>query len=221
MQNTKICLIGLAMVLATLLVNATTGRLQIAQLRLLPVETFPRQIGDWKAGPDRQIDPDIQKVMPSARIVDRQYSNGAGQSVQLLLLTATDTGDFHNPQTCFPSQGWNLSVPRDIQVQGQKIKAMTAEQDAEKVNVLYWRTGYQEPSPPRSPLLRKLYNLRVGLVGKEEGMPLFVRVIATDGDKSNQALMEFVERIQAPLKALTAANDARTVQQKKAADPEG
>jgi len=195
------------MVVLTLIVNTTTGRMEIAQLRLLPVETFPRKIGEWQAGKDREIEEDIRNVMPSAKIIDRSYTNDTGQQVQLLLLSATETGDFHNPHTCFPSQGWNLGNFREIRVNGQTIKAMTAEQDAERVNVLYWRTGYYEPPLPRNPLLRALYGLRVRLIGKEEGMSLFVRVIAPDSERSNRALMDFVEKIQAPLQVLKASGN--------------
>lgn len=202
MQNTKICLIGVLMVAATLIANMAVGRLEIATLRLLPVQTFPRKIGEWQAGEDMAVDPDVMKNLTSAKVVERTYRNPRGQFAQLLLLTATETGDFHNPRSCFPSQGWNLFGFREVKVRGQRIKAMTADQDGDKLQVFYWRTGYRPPPPQRNALRQKLYAFRVGFIGKEEGMPLFVRVIAPD-DGKNTAVMSFLEQIQAPIQALT------------------
>ena len=79
MQNAKVLsLIGLLMVGLALATNYRMARISIPTAHRLPVETFPRRIGEWTAGPDIADDEEVQHKLPTATLVTRMYSNAAG-----------------------------------------------------------------------------------------------------------------------------------------------
>lgn len=205
MQNTKILpIIGFGLALAALIANHAFGRLQPAQPHLLPVETLPRQLGGWTAGPDRSLDSSIRKILPTARIVDRIYTNRSGESVDLLVLSAADYKDFHDPNICFPGQGFTLSDQKTATIAGQTIDTMMAARGADKMDVYYWLAGDAVESVPQGLPLEKVLAVR-NLMLKTQGQSLFVRLIAPHDAQSGAALADLTRQLLTPLRAMAAA----------------
>ena len=205
-NNALLGLMGCALVLSAVAADYGLGKLDVPKPHKLPVEGFPAVVGDWKAGPVHQVDPDIQKRLPTAKIVERDYVNPTGQVMTLMLLTATEDEDMHSPKACFPSQGWTLSDVKDTQVAGQPMTRMTADMDGQgKLAVLYWLTGYYAPAPPRNALLRKASVWRTHSMGAHSNMSLFVRITAPDTPLNDRAMTSFTSALQDPLNALVRA----------------
>lgn len=181
------------------------GPLAVARPRRLPVETFPARIGAWQGGTVQPVDPDIQARLPTARIYDREYADNVGRSVDVMLVTASDSLDIHSPLDCFPSQGWHLGPQRQITLNGQPMYVMEAQQDEQKLTVVYWTTGYFAPTPSRSALIRKVADFRNKLVNHHEGESLFVRLLAPATPSGNQGLFEIAGQMMPSVRGLLQA----------------
>ena len=206
MQNAKIfSLIGLLMVLGALAANYGVARIVIPEAHRLPVETFPRQIGEWTAGPDIAADPEVQKKLPTATLVTHVYTNRTGQSVELLLLTAGRREDFHNPNECFPGGGWLLTDRKQILMDNQSVSTMVAERENIRSQVWYWWAGeldFSEQAGKAKSSLQKLREAIYGGMGRADGMSLFVRMIAPDTPQGHQSLTAFTKVILPSLRQL-------------------
>ena len=207
MPNGKILSVtACVLVLAAAAADYGLGQVDVAKPHRLPVETFPASLGAngaWQGGPIQDVDPEVQKKLATAKIVERVYSNKAGEGLDLMLLTATEDEDMHSPKACFPSQGWKLSDVHPVSVDGQPATEMSAAfEGGQRQKVLYWLTGYYPPAPPRSAFLRKAASLRDRVVGPHNNMSLFVRIIAPDSPQGNQALADFTTVLHDPLQRL-------------------
>jgi len=202
-NNALLPLIGCALVLSAVGADYGLGRMDVPKSHRLPVETFPDTIGSWKGGPVQSVDQDVQRKLPTAKIVERVYTSPLGQQVDLMLLTATEDEDMHSPQACFPSQGWKLSNIRDVQVDGQPATQMNGQMDVRAPEIiLYWMTGYFPAAAPRSALLRKAFLWRTQTFDKHNNMSLFVRILAPDTPLGRRSLSEFTALLHAPIKTL-------------------
>lgn len=205
-NNALLPMIACALVLSAVGADYGLGQMDVPKSHRLPVETFPAAIGSWQGGPVQDVGIDIQRRLPTAKIVERVYSDGKGPGVDLMLLTATEDEDMHNPQACFPSQGWTLSDIHNQPVDGKPATEMTATMDeGQRLTVLYWLTGYYPPVPPRTPLLRKAYNWRKRVMGGHNNMSLFVRMTAPDTPLGHQALAKFTPLLHDPIQKLIGA----------------
>ena len=203
MQSPKIYAIyALLIVMAGIGADRLVGRIEFPQPVLLPIQTFPRTIGEWTAGADVPEGSEVQQKLPTARTVDRPYTDPSGQTVQLFLLTATAVADFHNPTGCFPAHGWQLNNQKQLQLNGVTINTMSASQSGEHDLVWYWRTGTYKPFIPNS-LLQRLYDFRMNTVRDRERTSLFVRLMAPDTERGRQCLADFARSIQKPVADLT------------------
>lgn len=205
MQNSKpLILIGLIMVLATVLLNHSVTRFSILEPHRRPIETFPGQIGDWSAGPVRPVDPEVQAKLPTAKIVDRVYTNKAGEEIDLSLVTANTYDDLHHPEECFPDQGWTVRDDHEVQVNGQPLTDMLASKDGETIEVLHWLAA--EAYPVQTPL-QKITILRSAYMAANrhpaDGRSIFVRLIASKTESSHEMLLAFARQIMEPLKQLS------------------
>lgn len=208
-NNALFPLIACALVLSAVGADYGLGQMDVPKSHRLPIETFPAVIGSWKGGPVQEVGLDIQRRLPTAKIVERVYTNGTGPGVDLMLLTATEDEDMHSPQACFPSQGWTLSNVQNTQVDGQPVTRMTAAMDeGQRLTVLYWLTGYYPPAPPRNALLQKAYAWRTHIMGGHNNMSLFVRMTAPDTLLGRRDLAAFTDSSRIPLQALTGAGAA-------------
>lgn len=178
------------------------GPLPVPQPRRLAVETFPAKLGPWQGGAIAPVDPDIQARLPTSSIMDRVYSTGTGRSADVMLVTASDNLDIHNPKDCFPSQGWRLTNSHDVTIQGQTVTVMDAQLDDQKMKVLYWTTGTFTPPPPRSALAQKALSLREKIVPSHEYVSLFVRLMVSQGPQAEEEITQLAGQVLPPVHSL-------------------
>jgi EpsI family protein len=191
-----------AMMLTALIANHAVGRLQVPKPRIVPVDQFPRQIGKWKAGEDIPVDSRIQAFIPTAKIVERPYSDDLGRTISCTLITASDVVDIHNPNICLPGQGWDLSDKRLIHMGNQAINTMVAAQDGQKYNMWYWWVGDSVGTVPGSQTISKIFKIRE-LIMKEHVETLSVRLFGPHSAVGDAAIQEFGAAILPHLKAIT------------------
>jgi hypothetical protein len=206
MQNAKIFpIIALLSVTAALAANHLITRLDFVRSKILSINNFPRQLGGWKAGPDLPPPPaDLQKVIPTARIVAREYTNAHGESVNLTLVTATEYNDLHNPMHCMPAAGWELSAITPSKIGEDVANSVTATRGGIQVETLYWYTASTLRNDTTSERFRALRTIG----GGTHGHSLLVRLITAKSPRSKELLVQFAKDIQKPLDALK--EEART-----------
>jgi len=205
MVSTRACQLGgLIVVALSIGVQAAIHPLPTPQRRLMPVNTFPNVLGSWRAGNDLAQNPEVLEVCPTANIVERPYTNDRGQQIDVLLLTATAAGDIHDPQVCFPSQGWKTYAVMPFRVGGKTVQKMIAAQNGSNLKVYYWFDGYQQPRLSSSPIVQKASQIRTKIVGKMDGMSLFVRVIAPD-TISDKDMELFLKQAIVPIDKMVSA----------------
>ncbi len=69
------------------------------------LKTIPMQIGQWK-GHDVPLDEKVYDILETRAIINRNYVNKAGKSLQLSIVHYSDTKvDFHAPEACLGGRG--------------------------------------------------------------------------------------------------------------------
>lgn len=182
-------------------VNRTVRPLGTAILHPAPLAAFPHALAGWVSGPDV---PANTPLLPSATIIERDCRDSQGHEMSLLLLTARDYADFHDPNICLPSQGFTLGPIRRVALgkSGEDAFLMTATRREQKIDVLYWwpgqahlETGYGYDQ------WGKLLSLRDRLTG-EQGKSLFVRMMAPASPDNEERLTQTAAAWEPALAAL-------------------
>ena len=191
-----------ALVFGVAVLDFASGPIPVPHSRRLAVETFPARLGGWRGGAIAPVDPDIQARMRTSSIMDREYTDEAGRSADVMLVTASDNLDIHNPKDCFPSQGWILTNSRDKMIGGQPVTVMDAQLDDQKMMVLYWTTGVYTPPAPRSLLARQALVLRDRIVPRHEAVSLFVRLMIPQSADADSEITALAGQVLPPVQAL-------------------
>lgn len=191
-----------ALVLGVAALDFISGPIPVPHPRKLAVETFPARLGTWQGGAIAPVDPEIQARLRTSAIMDREYTNDAGRSADVMLVTASDNLDIHNPKDCFPSQGWKLTNSRDKMIGGQPVTLMDAQLDNQKMTILYWMTGVYTPPSPRWFLARQALILRDKIVPRHEAVSLFVRLMVPSGPNADAEISALAGQVLSPVQAL-------------------
>lgn len=191
-------------------------RLDLPKPRLIKVGSFPRTFAGWTAVHERQVEEDIQKALPTAIIVDRDYRNEQGRTISLLLLTAREMKDIHSPAVCLPGSGWQTQSDKLVVIDGQKITARVMAMRGVPFHVWFWYPPTPYPEP-KHPFVRKLYRWRLTAPGTyrpdtiaDLSTSLMVRVIAPAVPGSLQDVESFVHSLRKPLADLIDASVRQT-----------
>jgi len=199
-----LAVVSVIMIAVAFTANHAIGRLQTDTLRRLTVEGFPKKVGGWTMTEDRPTDAEVQQTIPTARIVDRLYEDTRGRMVNLTLLTATDYADFHDPNICFPGQGFTLGPREHVTIAGQRGALMTAERDDTRLRIMYWWSGRAAIDTKYGrEQMGKILAVRDRLVG-QQGHSLFVRVLVPEDAKAMDTIRDFLQACGPALSALTA-----------------
>lgn len=201
MQDYKVLLVAaIAVTVAAIGVNRLP-RLDVPMSHSLPIEHFPKSISSWQAVEDVPVDPSIKEVLPDATIVERRYRRSDGVSLDLLLLTSDNEGEFHDPSKCFPAQGWSLAGQTSAEIAGQTLHQFHASFQDQHVLVSYWRVRDLTPPPSPGSITSAVLPLR-NAVTHDEGWSLLVRVISPGDPQGEAAARDFIQVISEPVHAL-------------------
>src|SRR5262249_21367793 len=142
--------------------------------------------------------PSIKKVIPTAHIVDREYSRADGRTVNLTLVTATDYNDLHNPMHCLPAAGWEMGKILACPIGEDVANSAVVTKDGAQLEVLYW---YTASTFRRDSAAERFKAIRTA-AGGTQGQSLLVRLITRKAPDSKQLLQDFARLIETPLEVL-------------------
>ncbi|MEJ5298878.1 MAG: exosortase C-terminal domain/associated protein EpsI [Armatimonadota bacterium] len=203
MQGTQIRLVVcIVLALAALVVNRAVGRLTYDKMEVLPVHTFPKQVGEWKFVRELEQDPQVMKHLPSAVVTDRIYERKDGRTVNLTLLSAREYVDFHDPWFCFRGQGFQMSPKQRATLAGQPLDEVVAEKDGYRLRAVYWWKGRAAERPKYAPeQWNRILALKARLQGRQEAS-LQIRILTVDEPDARGVLEDFIAAAQPELKKL-------------------
>ena len=106
---------------------------------------IPQEIGSWtRTGESRFDDTDLRLVRPDEYKLWR-YSGPQGSPIFVYIALYRGLGDYgaHSPESCYPSQGWEVSRSRTevlpVSPDGVlRVRIIEAERAGQKELVLFW-----------------------------------------------------------------------------------
>lgn len=192
-KSTTLTLAAFVMVMATLAFSNARRPMQ-GETRLLKIETFPKQVGAWHSVEEISQKPEVLAALPSAHILERVYEGPGGHKADVLLLTATDDQDFHEPTWCMPGQGWTITERKLVPLADQKANLMSVTQDNMSSQLTYyWVRCYNPDIPKPGTLLDRVYRMR--RLFNHESYSLFVRIIMSGQLSERPTLVKFSEQV--------------------------
>ena len=139
MHRTKVLpLLALILMFTALVANLAIQAGSLRKLERRDVAVFPSRVGDWLGGPNRPLDPETQKQLATANVLDRIYTNRAGRAINLLIVSSTDPEDAHSPEACLPSQGWVPEQTLTTTIDGQLVHIDKMSNMGQSLDVLFW-----------------------------------------------------------------------------------
>ncbi len=111
-----------------------------------PFSQFPTQIEAWQAGPQRALEPSVEKILAA----DDYYSAAIlrpGMSVPVDLFMAwyadQNAGGVHSPEVCLPGGGWEIAELRQINAPittgtAFSMNRAIIQKGADRMLVYYW-----------------------------------------------------------------------------------
>ncbi|HEV2471962.1 MAG TPA: exosortase-associated EpsI family protein [Chthonomonadales bacterium] len=205
MQHDKVlAAVALLMACAALAVSALARPVREGKSFVVPVAQFPSLLAGWECvsqTTEKDYPEEVRHKLPTAHVVDRHYMNALGQTVELLLLTADNQEEFHDPSVCFPDQGFSLQERRQWVLAGQRVQSFAVKQPGKDLFVLYWWAGDFESERPHPRWLQEVYKIR-NKVQNEEGSRIFARMVCTDTPDNRAAMIAFARSVIGPVRAL-------------------
>ena len=154
---------------------------------------FPRQVGNWQGGPDRPVAASTQKLLPTASILDRFYTDTGSaerrRTVSLVLVSAALLADAHDPELCLPGQGWKVEHLPAPAFGDRAVHYDRVVQDGQSMDVLYW---WDVPRCSGESWMDSIEKTRMTLWGRGT---ILVRLATPTGPESNAVLEQFARQI--------------------------
>lgn len=115
--RTRSALAALGILTATCAVCAWAEQFRANHYAIVRLDKFDRKIGAWE-GIDLEIDEAIKNMLMCDQLLYRDYVNPLGQRIKVWIMfwaNAASTADMHHPDICFPSRGWEVTAPPELQ----------------------------------------------------------------------------------------------------------
>lgn len=208
----------LAAVLAALLLPLGTQELIASRARgvaKFDLERIPDRLGALALAQEQELPADVlAQIAPDAHAL-RLYAdeNGGGVWAYLAFYSGTGAVGAHDPQVCYPAQGWDIAALRSREVtlaDGKSLtgKLLAASLGGQEELVLYW---FQPAGRwPRPPLLELALRGIDALAGRSHYafVRLSTRVPARDAAQQSAAEARLVDAARALAPAVRATIDA-------------
>ena len=158
-------------------------------LRDIDDSLIPFQLGNW-TGQRYDMGAVVFQVLKPDAIVSRHYFNEKGDQLDFVLLAGTHSETFHNPHTCFPSQGWRLEDNAKIEftVPGVEhavdARMFQVNNEGKKATVIYW---YRTPFGTTGSMgIARVSTFTARIIGMERQQTFFFRFIVPSSGEVNQ-----------------------------------
>jgi exosortase D (VPLPA-CTERM-specific) len=111
-----------------------------------PFSLFPAKLGSWQAGPQRALDPSVERILAADDYHSVSLQSAAADApVDLFLAWYKDqlTGGTHDPEVCLPGGGWEIAELHQIELAHPAGGTFTAnraviQQGFDRMLVYYW-----------------------------------------------------------------------------------
>jgi hypothetical protein len=200
-QSTLFRLTALILIAGAAGLNTLWPRLPIVKARVLPIDTLPRVIGVWENTIDNTMDARTRQTLTEARLLSRTYQDAVGHSVELMLESSPNEGEYHLPSYCMPAQGWSIVSNEVVKVGGMDATELHIETADRKAVMLFWYVA-DPASMEQNSLLAKFASDR-------NPTRLFARVttpVTLDYDTSSRLAHQFADASVPALSSLTECN---------------
>lgn len=200
-------LIAMLMVSASVAAVALRPDTKAADLSRISLETMiPRQFGDWREEPQRQlqvVNPQTQALLDKlySQLLARVYINHQGYRIMLSMAYGSDQRgalQAHKPEVCYPAQGFTLhsskAVPLATPFGDIPAQRLLTSLGPRQEPVTYWFTVGD--TAVQNKLQKRLVDLRYGLTGQiPDGMLFRISSIDDNSSNANQMQDQFVNQL--------------------------
>lgn len=175
-------LVGVTSIVAARSPTIQTEALANAQ----PAVRLPLRLGQW-IGTEIAVPADVQRALPSAKILSRQYRGPMG-TADLTIVSGSDATALHDPHDCLAGSGWHFLKDRPHWVDAGARSGRIQVRDVLMVNgavrarMWYWYAIGSEIY--NSTLPARLGLFRVRLTQGRGPRAEFVRLIVDAGSDS-------------------------------------
>jgi EpsI family protein len=198
----------LATVVALLLPALVQARWALGGAAASPVAApvFPQAIGPWVVAEEQHLSEEHRAMLTPDAHVWRRYA-APGRSAIWVYVAAYGgrsgyEGGAHDPEVCYPAQGWEIVNARDIEVPLERAtlraKLLEAHLGSYQQKVLYW---FQPAARwPQGAAVEQLVRIVDAVANRPQYA--FVRLSAPEGEAHDAVadLAEFAARIAWPVR---------------------
>lgn len=204
----------IALLIAALMFTASVGaivakpskRLADQRPALSLDSVIPKQFGDWREEPLRQVqvvNPQTQELLDRlySEILSRVYVNSGGYRIMLSLAYGSDQHgslQAHKPEVCYPAQGFALKK-NEAGVLATAfgtipVRRLFTTMGAREEPLTYWFTVGDKAV--QGTTQKRLVELRYGLTGRiPDGMLFRVSSIDRDESRAYQLQDQFINQL--------------------------
>lgn len=175
---------------SALFANARQDR-KSADLQPAPeAAAFPLQVAGWKCSKERPFAPAIQRISPTATMIDRLYSDHNNHTVELMIVSAKLPEDIHDPEQCLFGQHWIKTNSQSLSLDGKSAQILTVSyENSANLSVLYWKDNIDSESNSGFSYLARL---RDDLNGRGT---ILIRLTAPASENSDRTLQKFAQDV--------------------------
>jgi EpsI family protein len=166
----------------------------------LPAARLSLQLGKWQ-GEEVPVPADVQKALPTARILSRSYQCPTGPAF-LTIVSGSDATVLHDPHDCLSGDGWQFleehtrTVPAGDQDTPLRVREVIMQKGGDRAHMWYWYAVGSEIYD--TTLSARLGLFRTRLTEGRGRRAEFVRLIVggeTDSGRSSAMLSDLARHV--------------------------
>lgn len=167
----------------------------------LPAARLSLRLGKWQ-GKDVPVPADVQKALPTARILSRSYESPAGPAY-VTIVSGSDATVLHDPHDCLSGEGWQFLEERTRALAaGQpeapiQVREVVMEKAGGRARMWYWYAVGAEIHNTTMSARLALFRTRLteGRGPRAEFVRLIVGGESTDSERSTTMLSDLARHV--------------------------
>ena len=186
----------------------------------LTAPTVPGRVGHWEVVAEERLDAEVLRVISPDGYLLRRYEGPGGAPIWLyvgIYAGAGNSRSAHDPETCYPAQGWEIVESEVVSVQlpggSERLEArlLRAHKEALHEEVLYWFQAAHRW--PRRPAIEQLLRIRDAAYGQPQYAFVRLSAATAPGMTLEPGLIAFAGHVAPAIR--------RSVEQVRSESPRG
>lgn len=192
---------SVAMIFAALLVGGLAASWQAiptreaAQINREPFLLFPKQVGDWRAGPHQPLEQQVERILAADDYLSVSLAHdrfAAPVDVFMAWYKDQSDGGVHSPEVCLPGAGWEIAKLDQIEAPGLAGETFTLnraiiQKGVDRMLVYYW---YDQRGVRTASMYQAKLQLMLGRLVNGRDDSAIVRLITPIGPKEDVSAAE-------------------------------